>query len=370
MISLYKPQKTALYEEHLKLEASMTEFAGWYMPTKYQGIVDEHLAVRRAAGLFDVSHMGQIKIAGPVAFNFIQRVTTNNISKLQVGKAQYSLLCNVQGGIIDDIIIYQLGLEEYMFVVNAANKDKVLQWLQDQKNKEEKADLLNIQDVSKEFCLLAIQGPRAEEIIAQLTKLELAKIKFFHFATGELAGVHVILSRTGYTGEDGFEIFVDTANAVLVWRKILEFGKGAGLVPAGLGARDTLRFEAGLPLYGQELREDTTPFEAGLTKFVDMTKANFIGRPVLEMTREQGIKRKLVGFRMVDRGIPRPGYQLQSKGEILGKVTSGTFCPYLKYNAGMGYVRADYAYTENEIDVLIRGKELKATIIKKPFYNR
>lgn len=371
MIPLNEYQKTALYEEHVKVKASMVEFAGWIMPIKYRNIVDEHLVVRRTAGLFDISHMGELKISGSLAFEFIQKVTTNNIGKLQVKRALYSLICNPQGGIIDDIIIYQLGAYEYMFVVNAANKDKVLKWLCDQRNKaENKSDVLSIQDVSAELCLLALQGPKAEEILAQVTDLEVNKIKYFHYDEGKIAGEKAILSRTGYTGEAGFEIFVQADKVVAVWRKLLEVGRPAGLEPVGLGARDTLRFEASLSLYGQELKEDTTPFEAGLTKFVDMTKDSFIGRAALERSREQGVKRKLVGFRMVDRGIPRIGYQLEAEGEIIGEVTSGTFCPYLKYNAGMGYVRTDCAYTEKEINVLIRGKKLKAKIIKKPFYQR
>lgn len=361
-------KRTVLYPKHVALGAKMVEFGGWEMPVQYKSILSEHRAVRTAAGLFDVSHMGEIEVSGYDALAFLQRLLTNDLAKLTVGQALYSLMCYPTGGIVDDLLVYKLADEQYWLVVNAGNKDKDLAWLKEQLPAAEQQQGIRIRDRSTEIGLLALQGPLAEQILAGISAVSVADLKSFHFLVSEIAGIKVLLSRTGYTGEDGFEIYLAVDKTPLVWDKLLQAGQAVGLVPAGLGARDTLRFEAGLSLYGQELTETITPLEAGLGFFVVWSKDDFIGKDVLVQQKKEGLARKLVGFKMLERGIPREGYLLQKDGVVIGQVTSGSYAPTLEENLGLGYVISAHAFVDNEISVVIRGKSLKARIIKKPFY--
>lgn len=359
-------KKTALYELHKKLGAKMVEFGGWEMPVQYTGIIEEHKAVRSAAGLFDVSHMGEILVKGPGALALIQKLITNDLTKITTGQALYSPMCYPSGGIVDDLLVYRLGDDEYWLVVNAGNKDKDFRWIKDHQEGEVK-----VEDISDETGQIALQGPRSQEILSQITDLNLEEIKYFRFAWAKAAGVRALISRTGYTGEDGFELYMKAEESPQVWQALLSAGKVFGLVPAGLGARDTLRFEARLPLYGHELNEEYTPLEAGLGHFVALNKAeNFIGKEALLKQKAEGIPRKLVGFEMLDRGIPRAGYRIQKNNISIGVVTSGSFGPSLGKNLGLGYIKTEEAVLDNEITVIIRDKGLRARIIKTPFYKR
>jgi aminomethyltransferase len=344
----------------------MVEFGGWEMPVQYTGIIEEHKAVRRAAGLFDVSHMGEILVKGPGALPLIQKLITNDATKITIGQALYSPMCYPSGGIVDDLLVYRLGDDEYWLVVNAGNKDKDFRWI-----KDHQAGEVTVEDISDETGQIALQGPRSQEILSQITDINLEEIKYFRFAWAETAGVKTLVSRTGYTGEDGFELYMKAKEAPQVWQALLLAGKDFGLVPVGLGARDTLRFEARLPLYGHELNEEYTPLEAGLGIFVALTKAeNFIGKEALLKQKAEGVPRKLVGFEMLDRGIPRAGYKIEKNNISIGEVTSGSFAPSLGKNLGLGYVKSAEAVLDNEITVIIRDKGLQARIIKTPFYKR
>ncbi|QNB45175.1 glycine cleavage system aminomethyltransferase GcvT [Thermanaerosceptrum fracticalcis] len=359
-------KKTTLYELHKKLGAKMVEFSGWEMPVQYTGIIEEHKAVRSAAGLFDVSHMGEILVKGPGALALIQKLITNDAAKLTVGQALYSPMCYSSGGIVDDLLVYRLGDDEYWLVVNASNKDKDFGWIKDHQEGK-----VTVEDISDKTGQIALQGPRSQEILSQITDINLGEIKYFRFVWAETAGVKTLVSRTGYTGEDGFELYMNAEGAPKVWQALLEAGKDYGLVPVGLGARDTLRFEARLPLYGHELNEEYTPLEAGLGSFVALSKAeDFIGKEALSKQKAEGITRKLVGFEMLDRGIPRAGYRIEKNNISIGEVTSGSFAPSLGKNLGLGYVKSAEAVLDNEITVIIRDKGLRARIIKTPFYKR
>lgn len=362
-------KKTPLHEEHLKLGARMVNFGGWLMPVQYTGIIEEHNATRTTAGLFDVSHMGEIEITGSGALSFVQMLTTNDASRLAVGQCQYSLFCYPWGGVVDDLLVYRLGQEEFLLVVNAGNKDKDYAWIKSRQGADSGSSLV-IRDKSADTGQIAIQGPRAQQILSRLTGYNLEQIHYYYFDRFSVGGMEALVSRTGYTGEDGFEIYVDTGSTAELWRLLLEMGRDLGLVPAGLGARDTLRFEARMPLYGHELNDKTTPLEAGLGMFVSWNKGDFLGREALLKQKEEGLKRKLVGFTMIDRGVPRSGYSLGKNGIIIGEVASGSFAPTLKSNLGLGYVNIDEAHVGNEITVQIRDKELKAQIVKTPFYKR
>jgi len=358
-------KKTPLYDAHLKLGGKMVEFGGWLMPVQYSGIIEEHQAVRTKAGLFDVSHMGEIEITGPGALAMIQNLITNDAAKLSIGQAIYSPMCYEDGGIVDDLLVYRLEEEKYWLVVNAGNKDKDYEWIIAHQGEKALA-----KDISAQTGQIALQGPLAQEILASVVKDDLASLRYYHFVKGLVADCPAIISRTGYTGEDGFEIYLSADDAPKVWDALLTAGKDKGLVPAGLGARDTLRFEAKFPLYGHELDDKTTPLEAVLGIFVDLNKEEFIGREVLKQQKSEGVSRKLVGFRMIDRGIPRAGYEIEKDGVAIGTVTSGSYAPTLEMNLGLGYVRLQDAVPENEIQVVIRGKSLRAQIIKTPFYKR
>ncbi len=360
-------RKTPLYPVHRESGAKMVPFGGWEMPVEYSGLISEHMAVRTAAGLFDVSHMGEFEVSGPGALAFLQRVTSNNVAKLVDGQAQYSALPMPTGAPVDDVIVSRRAADRYLLVVNASNIDKDYRWLQDQEPTG-----CELRNRSDEFALLALQGPKSQEILQGLTSLDLASIRYYHFATGTVDGSEATVSRTGYTGEDGFEILVSADRAEPLWRKLIEVGQPLGLVPAGLGARDTLRLEARMCLYGNDMDESTTLVEAGLGWIVslDEAKGEFLGRPVLEPQKKSGPPRKLVGFEMVGRGIARHGYPILLKGQGVGAVTSGTFAPFLQKNIGLGYLPTAQSAVGTEFDVEIRGRLVPARVVPTPFYKR
>ncbi len=359
-------KKTPFYQIHLDSGARMVEFAGFLMPVYYKGINIEHINVRKNVGIFDVSHMGEIWARGPHAFDLVQYLTTNDVAKLKPGKAQYTCFPNGKGGIVDDLIIYQYSQEEYLMVVNAANIEKDWNWVKEH-NKKFGAQ---IENASEKTAQLAVQGPKATELLQNLTDINLAEIKFYHFTVGELAGVkNMIISATGYTGSGGFELYFPVEYAKQVLEAIMQVGENYNLMPAGLGARDTLRLEMGYCLYGNDIDETTSPIEAGLSWIVKFTDGNnFIDRERLEMQKKNGVNRKLIGFIMQEKGIPRQHYNiLNDNKETIGEVTSGTMSPMLKQGIGMGYVKTEYAKPETEIFIDIRGKALKAKVVKPPF---
>ena len=345
----------------------MVPFGGWDMPVEYSGLIAEHNAVRTAAGLFDVSHMGQFEVEGEGALAFLQRTTANDVAKLVDGQAQYSALPMPSGCPVDDIIVYRRSERRYLVVVNAANIEKDWNWLLAQKPSG-----CGLHDLSDQFALLAVQGPKAEAILQGLTPIDLSQMAFYRFAEGTVNGVAAIVARTGYTGEDGFEIFVAPDAASALWRRIVEAGGPHGLLPAGLGARDTLRLEARMMLYGNDMDETTTLIEAGLGWIVslDDAKGDFTGRAVLAGQKASGAPRKLVGFEMTERGIPRHGYPVFLGDEAQGAVTSGTYAPFLKKSIGLCYLPAARAGVGTEIAVEIRGRRTAARVVATPFYKR
>ncbi len=358
-------RRTPLYNVHVAAGAKMVEFGGWLMPIQYEGILKEHQAVRSAAGLFDVSHMGEIRISGQGARDFLQKLVTNDVSRLKPGCALYSPMCNPQGGTIDDLLVYQLEDDQYLLVVNAANIQKDYDWV-----KSQAASSVIIENVSEKTCQLALQGPAAQRILQKITAIDLRDIKYFCFVYGRVEGVECLVSRTGYTGEDGFELYFPAEHAEDLWQAILAAGQLGGVKPVGLGARDTLRFEACLALYGHELTDEISPLMAGLGWTVKFNKPEFIGREALLKEKEAGPTHRLVGFEMIDRGIPRQGYPLYKEDREVGWVTSGTFAPTLEKNLGLAYVAVQWAETGGELDVMVRNKPLKARIVQKPFYKR
>ena len=362
-------RQTPLNAVHKRMGAKMVEFGGWEMPVRYTGDLEEHRAVRTAAGLFDLGHMGQINVTGPDALPFLQWLLTNDFAALPVGKAQYTLLCNPQGGVLDDLIVYRLP-ERWFVVVNAANRESDVAWMQ--ARRAERRDLdLTVADISDETGMLALQGPRAEAILQKLTGADLATLPYFHAVETTVAGVPTLIGRTGYTGEDGFELFCGARHAGHLWDALLEAGRPEGLQPIGLGARDTLRLEAKMALYGHELNEEINPLEAGLGWAVNFDKGDFVGREALLQVKEQKPARRLVGFRMVERGgAPRAGYEVQVDGEPVGHVTSGTHSPTLSQSIGLALVRRDVAGVGKPLDVVIRGRPVRAEQVKTPFYQR
>jgi aminomethyltransferase len=359
-------KKTPLHQRHLDLGAKMVGFAGYDMPVRYTSDIEEHKAVREQAGLFDVSHMGEFIIKGPKALDLIQRVSSNDASKLIIGKAQYSCLPNAQGGIIDDLLVYQTGEEEYLLVVNASNIQKDWDWIQ--QHNTEGAEMRN---VSADYALLALQGPKANDILQSLTETQLSDIPFYHFATGTVGGVgDIIISATGYTGAGGFELYVPAKTAEKVWDAVMEAGKEHGLVAAGLAARDTLRLEMGFCLYGNDINDTTSPIEAGLGWITKFTK-NFVNAENLKAEKEVGPRRKLIGLKMLERGIPRAGYLLHNEaGDQVGHITSGTQSPMLGYGIAMGYVETAYTKPGTPLQVAIRNRMLKAEVVKMPFVGK
>lgn len=343
----------------------MTEFAGWEMPVQYRGVIEEHLAVRNRAGLFDVSHMGEVEIHGTGARDLCQWLTANDVSRMKQQQAQYNLLLNEDGGIIDDIVVYRLGDHHFLLCVNAANTDKDLQWI-----KQKAAQNAVVEDRSSQYVQLALQGPVAEKILQRLTALPLQHMEPFHFAHGEVAAISCLVARTGYTGEDGFELYANPAHGERLWDRLLEAGADVGLEPAGLGARDTLRLERALPLYGYELSESTTPLEAGLEWVTKFSKGAFVGREPLLRQKERGIKHKLVGLEMTEPGIARSHYPILKQGVTIGEVTSGTKSPTLGRAIAMGYVKTEEAEVGNRVAVEIRGRQAGARVVALPFYRR
>ncbi len=360
-------KKTPLYERHKELGGKMVDYFGWALPVQYTGIIEEHRAVRERAGIFDVSHMGEIEIIGPDAFPAVQMLIANNAKKLEDGKVLYTPICYHDGGVVDDLLVYRYGEDNYLLVVNAANKDKDYQWIKENLSKYE----VDIVDKSYEIGQLAIQGPEAENILQKVYNEDLSQIKFFRFSnTGSVGEYLCTVSRTGYTGEDGFEIYCKSQDTPGIFDLIMEAGKDFGLAPCGLGCRDTLRFEAGMPLYGHELSPEINPLEAGMKIFVDLEKDNFIGCESLQEVVEEGVKRKIIGIEMLDRGIPRQGYPIEVSGEEIGTITSGTFSPTLEKNLGIGLVNREYSEPDKTVDVRIRKRLLRGKTVKLPFYKR
>lgn len=372
MSDLSELKRTPLFPEYEKHGAKTIDFGGWDLPVQFSGIKHEHGITRTKAGLFDVSHMGEIVVKGPKSLEFLQKMTTNDVSKLTPKRAHYTFLCYEDGGTVDDFLIYMMGENDYLLVVNAANQDKDYEWLVKHNNFSDEE--LVIENASNEYVQLALQGPLAEEILQTLTDTNLSEIRFFRFedqVTFSSVPVPSIVSRTGYTGEDGFEIYIEKSNGRKLWNKILEAGEDKGLEPVGLGARDTLRFEANLALYGQELSKDISPIEAGLGFAVKVNKeADFIGKDVLKAQVNNGSERKSVGLEMVDKGIPRTGYEVFSGEEKVGFITSGTQSPTLGKNLGLALVRSDLAVEGTELNIQVRKRRLKAVVVKTPFYKR
>jgi len=364
-------KRTPIYPEYEDLGARTIDFGGWDMPVQFKGIKHEHEVTRTKAGLFDVSHMGEIVVKGPKSLDFLQTVVTNDVSNLTPTRAQYTFMCNEDGGTIDDFLIYMIEKDYYLLVVNAANTEKDFNWL---KKHNSFGDEVTIEDASDHYALLALQGPKAEEILQTLTETNLQEIKLFAFENAVLfkpLEVGALVSRTGYTGEDGFEIYIDASHGRKLWNLILEAGADHGVEPIGLGARDTLRFEVGLPLYGQELDKDITPIEAGLQFAVKVNKGtDFIGREKLQEHIENGPPRKIVGLEMIDKGIPRTGYKVFVDEEEVGVITSGTQSPTLQKNIGNALIKSEFANVGDEVLVQVRKRTLKAVIVKRPFYKR
>jgi len=353
---------------HYRLGAKMQEFAGYDMPVEYSGIIDEHHTVVNAVGVFDVSHMGEFWAVGPLAQAFVQKITSNDAAKLPVGKVQYTCFPNGNGGIIDDLLVYHYEPEKYLLVVNAANIEKDWNWCV--KNNTEGVKLQNASD---NMAQLAVQGPLALKTLQKLTETDLTTVPYYTFVTGKMAGVdNVIISNTGYTGCGGFELYFYPEDAEKIWDAIFEAGAEFGIKPAGLGARDTLRLEAGFPLYGNELDDQTSPLQAGLGWITKFTEGNnFIARPLLEKEKALGVTKKLVGFEMIGKGIARHGYEIANQdGEIIGVVTSGTMSPLSRKAIGMGYVIPEYAVLETSIFIRIREKSIEAKVVKPPFRNK
>jgi len=366
-----KIRKTQLYDVH-RQTAKLTVFAGFEMPLRYKDIIPEHLAVRNSVGIFDISHMGRALITGADSERFLNYVITNDVSMLLPNSAQYSVMCNENGGIIDDFVIYRLEKERFMMVSNASNREKDYNWLV----KNAKGFNVELDEISDNVAMFSVQGPNAEKTLQKISTEDLGKIGRFKCGRTSLANMEVFLSRTGYTGEDGFEIFVWDAsltrpdNAVKLWKVILEAGKPFRIEPCGLGARDTLRLEAGMCLYGNDIDENTTPLEAALGFVVKLQKDEFIGKDALLKQKGEGIKRKRVGVRMVDKGIPRPDFEVYGNaGDKIGQITSGAFSPLLNYGIGMAYVQTSHAQEGNIVNVKIRGKQAKAKIASFPFYD-
>jgi aminomethyltransferase len=359
-------KRTPLYEAHRARGARMVPFGGWEMPVQYAGIIEEHRAVRTRAGLFDVSHMGEVELAGPGALPLAQRLVTNDVGRLAIGRALYTPMCTPQGGIIDDLLVYRLGEEHLMLVLNAANTEEDLAWIRSHAGED-----VRVLDRTAEIALLALQGPRAQEVLERLTPAPLGAIRYYWCRQEvEVAGRPAIVSRTGYTGEDGFEIYCAARDAAHLWHAILEAGRPEGVLPAGLGARDTLRLEAGLLLHGSDMDKTTTPLEAGLGWTVRLQKGEFIGAEALRRQAAAGISRRLVGFTLEERAIARHGFPILHQGTAVGRVTSGSFGPTVEKSIGLGYVPPEYAEPGQRIAVEIRGRAVPGAVATLPFYAR
>jgi len=377
-VSEVAPKKTPLYDEHVRLGAKIVAFAGWLMPVQYNSIIEEHQTVRNNVGIFDISHMGQLIAEGAGASEFLNTMLTNNIDKLDIGTGQYTFLLNERGGIIDDLIVYRIGAEKFLLVVNAAGTEEDFAWLQKHKvghasglPRNRASETLALLNRSAEFGGVAIQGPRIGELFHALFGKDVEIPLRNHIADFSFDGTAVSVARTGYTGEDGIEVFFHATDAVKFWNAALEKGKPFGTKPCGLGARDTLRLEMCYPLNGSDLSPERNPIEAGLGFFVDLNKSNFMGRDALLKTKENGLREKLVSFRMKEKGPPpRPHYAVFQNGELIGQVTSGTISPSLNWGIGMAYVSSAHAKIGADIDIEIRGQKFPATIEKKPLYKK
>ncbi len=366
-------RKTALNPVHRQMGAKMVEFNGWEMPVEYPssgGIIAEHMAVRTGVGLFDVSHMGDIRLSGPEALAAVQHISMNDASRLAIGQAQYSALLYPQGTFVDDVIVHRLGETDYLLVINAGTREKDYNWVRDNTRQFN----CRVENLSDEFTQIAIQGPKAVTLLQKLTDADLSGVKFYWVTRGTVCGLkNILIARTGYTGEDGFEIYIpsDDVTSARIWRQVLEAGKEFGAVPCGLGARNTLRLEAKLPLYGHEISDTINVWEAGLDRFCKMGKPDFIGRGALQAAKATGLKRTLVGLEMIERGIARDGYKvLDSKGHEIGYVTSGSPAPYLKKNIALAYVPPEFADLGSVVRVEIRGQGVKAQVVPTPFYKK
>lgn len=371
-------RKTALNSVHRQMGAKMVDFGGWDMPVEYPagwggrpgGLIQEHMAVRTAVGLFDVSHMGDIRVRGRQALEAVQHITMNDAARLAVGQAQYSALLYPQGTFVDDVIVHRMGENDYLLVINAGTREKDVRWVRENTRGFD----CQVIDEGDDYTQLAIQGPRAAEVLAKLTETDLTAIKNYWFTTGTVCGLdQVLIARTGYTGEDGFEIYVpsDAATSARVWHEVLQAGDALGILPCGLGARNTLRLEAKMALYGHEISESITVWEAGLERFCKMEKGEFVGREALARQKAEGVRRTLIGLEMTERGIARDGYKvMDASGSEIGCVTSGSYAPYLKKNIALAYVPREHAALEAELQVEIRGQGVRARVVPTPFYKR
>jgi aminomethyltransferase len=371
-------RKTALNSVHRQMGAKMVDFGGWDMPVEYPagwggrpgGLIQEHMAVRTAVGLFDVSHMGDIRVRGRQALEAVQHITMNDAARLAVGQAQYSALLYPQGTFVDDVIVHRMGENDYLLVINAGTREKDVRWVRENTRGFD----CQVIDEGDDYTQLAIQGPRAAEVLAKLTETDLTAIKNYWFTTGTVCGLdQVLIARTGYTGEDGFEIYVpsDAATSARVWHEVLQAGDALGILPCGLGARNTLRLEAKMALYGHEISESITVWEAGLERFCKMEKGEFVGREALARQKAEGVRRTLIGLEMTERGIARDGYKvMDASGSEIGCVTSGSYAPYLKKNIALAYVPREHAALETELQVEIRGQGVRARVVPTPFYKR
>ncbi len=363
-------KKTPLNNAHRQLGGRMVDFGGWDMPVQYTaGVIEEHMATRTRSGLFDVSHMGEIWVEGPDAISFVNSLTTNDVLNLVDGQAHYSALTNENGGVVDDLLVYRFGQEKLLLVVNAGTTDKDWAWISSHKT-DQRVELRN---ASPEYCQIAVQGPDATGIVQKLTETDLADIRYYHFTTGRVDGVDAIISRTGYTGEDGFEVYAAAEFAEQLWNKILEtgnYGKEGGIVPCGLAARNTLRLEAAMSLYGHELGDDISPLEAGLGWITKLQKGSFIGSEILLKQKEEGVTRKIAGFEMTEPGIARDGCDVYIDGEKVGQVTSGSPAPFLKKNIGLAFLPPKFAIVGQEIKIDVRGRQIAAKVVSTPFYKR
>ena len=359
-------RKTALYDEHVAAGGKIIDFAGWALPVQYEGIMEEHEAVRNAAGIFDVSHMGEVEVTGKDAFTFVQNLVTNDVSKLEDNQILYAMMCYEHGGVVDDLLVYKFNQDHYYLVINASNVEKDFAWMQEQA----KGYDLTLKNLSDDVSEIAIQGPKAQEILQKIVDVNLDDIGFFYCNRNvTIEGEKVLVSRTGYTGEDGFEIYASHTGIVKVWQKLLEVGKDMGLKPTGLGCRDTLRFEATLPLYGHEIDQDITPLEAGLGFFVKLDKENFIGKDALVAQKANGLPRKTIGLEMV-KGIPRQGYEVLHGEEVIGVITTGYMSPTLKKNIALALVDSKYGEMGSELGVRVRKNVFPATVVSKRFYQK
>ncbi len=362
-------KKTPLNAIHIAAGARMVDFGGWHMPVQYSGLSQEHQAVRTKAGLFDVSHMGEVTVEGPDAEKFLNYLVTNNVSKIVDGQAQYTVMCQEDGGVVDDLLVYRRAENKYLLCINASNTEKDFAWIE---MTAKKFSGVTIKNVSDEFCQIALQGPLSQQILSRLTDLNLGEIKYYHFAETDLLGTPCIVSRTGYTGEDGFEVYAPVSAATKLWNALMEAGQPMGLVPCGLGARDTLRTEMKFPLYGHEITAETNPLEAGLGWVVKLEKENFSGKAALEKVKNGGLKRHLVGIKVLEKGIPRQGYEVfdAAQGNSIGTVTSGTLSPSLNFPIAIAYVANGQHTVGNKVSIKIRDRFYPAEVVKTPFYKR